>query len=236
MFFIRAALRPGDTFLDVGANVGVYTLLAGSVLGPEGHIVAVEPDREARWQLLEHIAANHLEKAQVVPTAVGSASGWARMSEDHGPTKHVLEFVAQEPRPEGAGWVRVLTLDSICSDAAPFVAKMDIEGFELEALRGAEQLIARRRPAAWVLETNHCAQRYGGDEVTLESWVRDHGGALCCYDPKRSRLSPLTRDELEARENVIAVFDEDAIQERLKTPSGEAPADIGRYAFRPPRR
>jgi FkbM family methyltransferase len=217
MLFLCAVLRPGDTFLDVGANVGIYTLLAASILGRDAHVLAIEPNRKARSKLLEHLTANRLQNVRVYAVAIGCREGWARMSSDLGPMNHVCDSLTQEPRPQGPDWLRMMTLDSICSDVNPFIGKMDIEGYELEALRGAQQLINRRRPAAWVLEVNRCARRYDWDESTLEEWIHDNGGILSSYDPLRRRLVPLTTGQLRVQENVIAVFDEDAIRRRLST-------------------
>lgn len=210
MSFVQAVLRRGDVFLDVGANVGVYTLLAASVLGPAARILAVEPDPRARALLRENVALNRLGGVSVHAAAVGAAPGFARMTAGLDAMNHVLEVFPAAEAP-AAGAVPLCTLDDICGDAAPFLAKMDVEGHELEALKGAGRLLQERRPAAWVLEANECGARYGVTPADLAAWIRARGGEVCAYEPEERRLLPARLSD----GYLIAVFDRAAIAARL---------------------
>ncbi len=67
---LRDALRPGDTFLDLGAHVGLYTLIAARCVAPGGRVLAVEPEPESRARLRDHLACNALEGVEVIADAV----------------------------------------------------------------------------------------------------------------------------------------------------------------------
>ena len=73
-----ARVAPGDVFFDLGAYVGPFTLLAARLVGPEGRVVAFEPDPRARAVLERNLAANGVANVTVVPCAVGDRHGKVR--------------------------------------------------------------------------------------------------------------------------------------------------------------
>ncbi|MEZ4441070.1 MAG: FkbM family methyltransferase [Polyangiaceae bacterium] len=206
MSFLQRVLRPGDAFLDVGANVGIYTLFAASRIGRDGTIIAVEPGAEARERLEENVALNHLSGVRICGVAVGSSPGELVMSDDGTTTNHVLSASERSGRR-----VEVATLDALCEGTSPIAAKMDIEGFELEALRGAGRLLADKRPAAWILESNHCAARYDVSRADLVGLIEGAGGSVHQYDPDTGRLRGVRDDD----KNILAILDRETIDRRL---------------------
>jgi FkbM family methyltransferase len=142
--FLRA-LRPGDVVWDVGANIGLYTLLAGQKVGPGGRVIAWEPN-PVTFQLLEkHLEANGLqERCRAIRGAIhdgGTAEVQFRLETQ--PTISRISLNA----PEGA--VEVVTvparsLDAWCGelDRLPGVLKIDVEGAEVLVLRGAKRLLS----------------------------------------------------------------------------------------------
>lgn len=80
MSFIKRYLRPGDTSRDVGANVGVYTLLAASLVGPTGTVHAFEPRPKALGYLYENISLNKLRNVQVYELALSDRAGEAHLA------------------------------------------------------------------------------------------------------------------------------------------------------------
>ena len=71
MHFVHRYLRPGDAVIDVGANIGVYTLLAASVVGDQGKVVAFEPGRQSFARLQENVQLNGLHQVETRRAAVG---------------------------------------------------------------------------------------------------------------------------------------------------------------------
>jgi FkbM family methyltransferase len=157
--FLRERVRPGAVCYDVGANVGVYVMQFAHWSGPSGRVIAFEPNPGARAALAEHIDLNDLEeRAEVVAAAVSDSPGEANfyaadadgMSRLGAPNR-ALAGRAREMK------VPVITLDDFCRERglAPDWLLIDVEGFEIAALRGARELIARRKGALGVVVEMH---------------------------------------------------------------------------------
>jgi FkbM family methyltransferase len=145
----RRAVDPGAVALDVGANVGAYSVLLGQWVGPSGHVFAFEPEPRAFHGLSRHVALNRLG-AIVHPISVA-------LADREGPARLVVGATAGETRinseaVEGAPTLpetmtRVTTVDRFCAERAivPSFLKIDVEGLELAVLRGARDTIRRCR-------------------------------------------------------------------------------------------
>lgn len=164
MLLIDNVVGPGDTVVDAGANIGTYTLPLARLVGPRGRVVAIEPAPLAARRLAENIARNRLTQVDVVAAAVGRAVGQAEMSVD----KDVSNTLAVGPGSFRVETVSVVTLDSLVGGERPSLVKLDVEGFEEEALHGASALLsAEDGPVVLVEITEHLLRRAGssGDRV-----------------------------------------------------------------------
>jgi len=160
---IASELKPGSVFYDVGANVGLYSLLAAR-LDPAGKTYAFEPLPKNTWYLHRHFELNSIQNAQVLELAISDQIGTHSFCEAGDRSMGHLGK-------NGKLRVRTATLDSLLHEEeipAPDYIKMDIEGAELMALRGASECIQRHRPAIFLathgrnMETECCRQ--------LNSW------------------------------------------------------------------
>jgi len=140
---IRAALKPGGTFLDVGANIGYYSLLALDIVGPSGQVHGFEIDRRPARCLRRTAAAYGLQNLFLHEIAIGDREGPARFS-------LCSESGHSRVSDNGEGLaVPMTTLDSwrAASSVQKIQAvKLDIEGGELWALKGAQRLLREERP------------------------------------------------------------------------------------------
>ncbi len=137
----RAAAAPGGTVLDVGANVGAYALLFGAWVRPAGRVYAFEPSPGAYEGLRRHVELNGLmDVVRPVRAAVADREGTAALA---GADQQGTSRLAH-PR-EGGTMVETTTIDGFCAREGilPTLIKIDVEGWELEALRGARETIAR---------------------------------------------------------------------------------------------
>jgi FkbM family methyltransferase len=147
--FVRQALEPGDVFLDVGANCGLFTVVAARCVGPTGHVFAFEPSpRESRF-LRRNIDANRLTNVSVVERAVGDVSGVRKLaiSRDGGLNSFA---VTSHPEQRVEEWidVSVTTLDEFVQgqgieSGRIALIKIDVEGAEHLVLAGARELLGR---------------------------------------------------------------------------------------------
>jgi FkbM family methyltransferase len=138
------AIVPGAVVFDVGANVGIYSLVASVNTGPSGMVYAFEPlERNLRY-LRSHVAMNHLQNCRIVEKAVCDREGTLAFA-----TAEVSSSMAHLS-PEGEIVVPTTTVDACVYGEErmrpPDVMKIDVEGAELTVLRGAERTIAEFRP------------------------------------------------------------------------------------------
>lgn len=157
--WLAKRVRPGQTALDVGANVGVYVLQFAHWSRPDGRVIAVEPNPSARAVLEKHVRLNGLERrVDIVPAAVGATSGEASLFAVD--TDGMSRLGAPNPTLAGratAITVPVVSLDALCESRAlaPDWLLLDIEGFEIAALSGARRLLTTRRHSMGVVVEMH---------------------------------------------------------------------------------
>jgi FkbM family methyltransferase len=167
MSFVLHLLRPGDLFVDVGANIGSYTVLASGVCG--ARTVAIEPDPGTMRHLDRNISKNGLEKlVQVRRTAVGDNSGLISFTTGQDTTNQVAK-----PDDLNIQEVPISRLNDILEGEEPTLIKFDVEGYETEALRGAKEVLERAALLAVLLETVDAEAREilkvaGFDEVGFD--------------------------------------------------------------------
>lgn len=157
-----AALSPGSTVWDIGANVGLFTLPAALGVGPGGRVVAFEPFPPNLDHLDRHLALNGLTNVTVVPAAVGAEAGWLTMSEGSSPS----EFHAD---PAGTWRLPAITLDAWRRETgagAPAVVKIDVEGAEAEVLAGGAETFAECHPVFFLALHSEAARMTCGDFLT----------------------------------------------------------------------
>ena len=138
---VVSLLSPGMTFVDVGANIGYYMLLAQRSVGKRGMIICIEPDEANLRELSRQIKGNDLTNVVVLPVAAGAEDKEARLEPG----------INARVRADGSGTgeVRLRRLDSLL-DAPVDVLKIDVEGYEGHVLDGAAELLRRWRPALFL--------------------------------------------------------------------------------------
>jgi FkbM family methyltransferase len=158
-------LRPGDTFFDIGANVGYYSLLASRVVGPSGRVIAFEPLLDNLEYLSRHVRLNQLTNTDVLGVACSDSTGIVTFARG---ANGALGRIAEN----GSGGdmlVPALTLDDFHARTGlvPNVMKIDVEGAELRVLTGAQALLAKSHPKIFL--STH------GDQMRTEcfTFLRD---------------------------------------------------------------
>jgi FkbM family methyltransferase len=149
---IASLVRPGDTVLDLGANIGYYTLLAARVVGPSGCVYAFEPDPVNFALLRQNVAANGYRNVVLCPLAVSDRCGDAQLFLSTTNAGDHQLFASAEGRQSVAA--KVVTLDSYFEKYPGRIdlIKMDIQGCECAALAGMRGLLARQSRLALLTE------------------------------------------------------------------------------------
>src|SRR5206468_5385756 len=176
----NALCRKGDTIIDVGANVGTETVIFAAIVGPEGRIVAFEPLRSNVDRLRSAVHLNGLNHVCVVEAAVSDRSGVAYFQAPvDGWNNGTGRLCSRdEGHQNGAFHVRTVTLNELWGDGLlprPRLIVMDVEGFEIEVLRGSAKLLADSHPHI-ILEINPLLLQSRGLSVcTIRDWLADWG-------------------------------------------------------------
>jgi len=150
-------LHPGQVVYDVGAASGFFAVIAARAVGAAGQVVAFEPMPTSADRLRHNIALNQFNNARVLELALGESGGAAKLAPGMDDDQASVNRSGDADQPAEAIDVRVTTIDDLVDKGAlppPDIVKMDIEGAEVEALRGAERTLSERRPVLLIESHN----------------------------------------------------------------------------------
>ena len=179
--FIEAYLRPGDRFLDVGANIGIYTLLAAGLVGKTGRVDALEPGLKAYKRLEENIALNQLSQVHARHAAANDSVEPIPFLQGQDLTNRIATGEG-----EADGEVAVVPsvlLDDILGQGPYAMAKIDVEGAEPICFRGAVKSLAAGNPPVWFIELkDRLLRQYGFDVKSFVAFLQDSGYDIGLYE------------------------------------------------------
>lgn len=188
MALVLHLLRGEDSFVDVGANVGSYTVLAGGVVG--ARCISIEPTPVAFHHLMDNINLNGINAAvSALNIGAGQENGVIHFTSGLDTLNHVA---TDAERASGKTVeVPVRKLDEVLEGFEPLLVKIDVEGFETRVIAGAHETLCRQSLSGVIMELNGSGNRYGFDESKLHATMLDHGFKTYTYSPFRRELMPL---------------------------------------------
>ncbi|MCE9591249.1 MAG: FkbM family methyltransferase [Planctomycetes bacterium] len=206
---LRRLLRPGDHFVDAGANVGYFTMLAARRVGPTGRVDAFEPQPDNRARLLAHLQRNGLsDSVRVHAPALSDREGQAVIHAPDDPGHNHGEsslFVSPGVKSRDTA-VPTARMDAVLAGASPRLVKMDVEGAEPLVIAGMRGLLAGDRPPMIVMEHNVpslAAAGFAPDEAVrrlleLQPGYRVYriGGSLQLIKPELATLAAMPQVNL----------------------------------------
>ena len=162
---LRKALKPGDTFLDAGANVGFYSLIASRIVGATGAVIAVEADPFNASRMAKNLEMSQIHNVRLVNAGLSDRTETLRLGRDAGGNRGGHSFLYNSPE---AVEVQCRTLVDILSEQSVSKvagAKFDIEGFEFKVLqRFFQDAVPDLWPKFFIIEyTGFYAGKSGGD-------------------------------------------------------------------------
>jgi len=211
MLVLQRLLRPGAHFIDVGANAGLYSMVASRWVGAQGHVYAFEPSEREHARLVDHVTLNDLQNVSARRQAIGNRDGAARLRV--APFPHAghntlgVEFAYPDVRTERFETVETITLDEfVRADQVPQVdaIKMDIEGSEHAALAGATDLLDRFRPALIVEVSRSALARCESMPEQVIDLLKARGYAVYRID-KTAQVVPIRPGDPPPDDNVVAL-------------------------------
>ena len=210
MGFVLHVLRESDGFIDVGANIGAFTLLASAVTGARS--IAIEPIPATFQHLCDNIELNGIiSKVRCLNIGIGRQPGVLQFTSSLGATNHVVR--GQEAAGQTLA-VPVQPLDQVAADFVASVLKIDVEGYESEVIAGAGQVLSKPGLFAVLLELRGHGSRYGFDEDSLHTRMLDYGFQPYQYRPFERVLDRLPGID-RSTGNTLYIRDVDLVRERV---------------------
>ncbi|MBX6765440.1 MAG: FkbM family methyltransferase [Rubrobacteraceae bacterium] len=207
MAFVAHFLREGDVFVDVGANVGVYSILAAS---RGARVLALEPVPASYERLLDNVHINRFQEfVDARNIGAGAEGGTLRFSTNEDSTNHVL---ADDESCKHAVVVEVAPLDEIVQEAT--MLKVDVEGYEAEVLKGAGELLSKESLRAVLVELNGLGARYGFRDDEVRALLEACGFEQVRYEPFSRSLERTRRHY--GSDNVLYVRNLEGARLRVK--------------------
>jgi FkbM family methyltransferase len=213
MAFALHLLRRGDVFVDVGANVGSYTVLAG---GLGAKCISIEPIKTAFDHLLLNISLNGLHGAvDARNMGAGACKGVLKFTKGLDTVNHVATDC--DARNAECTSVEVDMLDNIVAGLQPVLVKIDVEGFESEVISGAANMLCEESLLAVIVELNGSGHRYGVNDSDTHKRMLAYGFKPCAYSPFSRELEVVPVISAGPSANIIYVKHVEAAAHRLKS-------------------
>jgi len=209
MGFLLHFLKPADTFVDIGANIGSYTILASSQV--KANSISIEPLQETFKKLIDNILINKVEQnVKAFNIGLGSEIGKIHFTQsldtiNHVATKEEIDTIE----------VKIDTLDNLLmNEQCPSLIKIDVGGYENEVINGAEKTLENQSLKAIIIELNGSGSSYGYDDENIHLKLLQYGFKPYCYNPKGKELKAL---KTFGNHNTLYLRDVNFIEERIKS-------------------
>jgi len=195
MSFLLHFLKPGDLFVDIGANCGSYTILASGAVGAKS--IAIEPVPDTFSALLESCSLDNMPKL-VRCHNVGIGEREAVLTFSDGAFEGLNHVVVEDENPEKTVEVSVKRLDDLLADENPTMLKIDVEGYEKFVLKGAEKTLNMNLLKAIIIEMNNSGERYGVQDEEIDRILSLNDFSSVKYDPFERTLEPCMYSEINS--------------------------------------
>ncbi len=200
--FVLHLLRPGELFVDVGANQGGWSL---TVAGRGARVMAFEPVPVTRNRLVANVAINPQsvqDRISVLRFGLGDGDRQVTFTADHDAGNH--ELGDGEAQNGGTVTVDLRTADRLLAAERPVAIKIDVEGGELGVLRGGRAILGKPSLRAVVMETFRPLNYAEPSLVASEAILREHGFLPMAYEPWKRELRHL-HEPSDGAQNTIYV-------------------------------
>jgi FkbM family methyltransferase len=211
MLFLMHYLRPEDTFVDIGANIGVYSVLASGVSGAQS--LAFEPIPSTFDRLRRNIVYNNLtEKAKLYNMGIGDKEEKLIFSNSLDAINHVITDKESFSGPVME--VPVNSLDNLMKGLNPNFLKIDVEGFEANVINGATETLQNQSLKVIVMETNGLSDHYQFGQDYIHNKLLSANFIPHDYDPYQRKLTAISKPNTD---NTIYIRNVEFVSQRLKS-------------------
>ena len=208
MMFSLHLLEQGDLFIDIGANVGVYSVLLSGE--KKANSIAFEPIPDTFRILESNVKLNNLENfVNLYNCGLGNEKKKVKFVSDLDVSKHVSSD--QNIIGENIITVDILTLNDL-NISNPTLIKIDVEGFELEVLKGANKILEAKGLIAIIIELNGSGEKYGIKDIDVHNYLLEFGFQPVSYNPFNRKLYDL---KMFGTKNTIYIRDREQVISKI---------------------
>lgn len=206
MSFLLHFIRVDDLFIDIGANIGSYTVLASAHVGAK--TISFEPVPSTYSILLQNIAVNNIiDKVTAYNKAIGNKNEVIKFTRNLDTVNHAATNDDNDTID-----VEICQLDDVLSNKMPALLKIDVEGYETEVINGAEETLKKDSLKAIIIELNGSGNRYGYDDEKIHNNLIDFGFIPYIYKPFERQL---IKAEHFGKNNTIYIKDFNFVNQRI---------------------
>jgi len=213
MSFLLHCLQPNDLFVDVGANVGSYAVLASKSVGATS--IAIEALPTTYNKLMRNIRANDiLARVEALNCALGEKNGEIYFTSDLDTMNHAVSESGKEG--EDVCIVPVRTLDDVLAGRVPRLIKIDVEGYETPVIEGAKHTLNSPDQEVVIMELNGCGSRYGFSDDDLHQEMLNVGYIAVHYNPFERKILQIDKPNVIGNTLYLKSTSASNVQARLK--------------------
>lgn len=208
--FLLHLLRKDDLFIDIGSNVGVYSVLASGAVGAKS--IAIEPIPQTYARLCANIRANDISDRTLSHNiGLGRSDSTLRFTVDQDCMNHII---SDENWMGPSIHVPVRTLNAVAAGLSPVLCKLDVEGWESEVLAGGTDVLENRALLGLIIEMDGSKADFNPNEHAVHACMLGNGFAPFTYDPFTRKLTSLPSKN-RGGANTLYLRNLSAIQARL---------------------
>lgn len=200
--FIQSYLRPGDTFLDIGSNIGILTITASQVVGNSGQVYSVEAHPITYQYLVDNLSLNKCDHVIHYHTALGKENGQLSFTSD---ARLDDQNRASTQQQAGDIIVPLKRLDDLIKTDRINLLKIDVEGFEPEVFAGAVATLKNTDCIYFESWEKHL-QQYGYSTMSVIHQLQQAGFSVCKYQHSGKQIIKLPHGYISQEcENLVAI-------------------------------
>ncbi len=200
--FIKENLKKGDVFFDIGANIGLMSIFASNCVGSTGKIISFEANPDTVPILKNNIQLNHISNITIVDKAVGNENGRIRIYNNWAVNRGGATLI--KPQQETDSFeIDLIKIDSVkeYSELPVAMMKVDVEGFEMDVLKGMEAILKKADPPKLIIECSADRNNNYESVVAIYDFIKSvNSYKIYKLSRSKERIGPLV--EITSKENL----------------------------------
>ena len=210
MLFLLHALRPEETFVDIGANIGVYTILASKVICANS--ISFEPIQNAFNRFEDQVKINRIDHlVRMENKGVGEKNESLFFTNNN----DTVNKVSLAGDVTNTTEIEVIALDDVLKKNEKYFIKIDVEGFEYKVILGAKDILSSQNTIGLIIELNGSSEEFGSSNSEIHNKLLNFNFYPVSYDPISRSLVRLN-DYNKNQGNTIYIKDIEMIAGRCK--------------------